>query len=456
MYAQFSFHNLLYLFKRSFTKLNKPVSAQRLENLSSIVHQVMSAQERKFHTEQHILDISNSDMGGVETLSILCHDLVYLQIDKGIQSPLKAILSAFSYDNTYSVILPNLTQFNTNQNVKSLYDIFGFSPGQKLTHYTGVNEFLSAFCAIHLLSDVLNHWELMQIAICIEATIPFRVKDDKGKTPTDLIATRLFSINWKDNIIQEDICKAIQAGVEVSNQLVSAFASKDPDVFLAGIWRLIIESNPVLRSVHYTVDQYRSALGKMEGFFNFLKPSIIFKRYQGKPSDEAYRVLLDRAEINLKIGIKYLQVQLIAAALLQSICDLTDGNAPIVLFIGAVSSEDNQYYQTALENQLLSNKVPIVRDENRNFEVMSLLKLGKESSSDLKNSCIGSYLYERLSHDEIEKLIFASKALSTKQISAFDYLLYFPSPLIKSLLLSISKVAETREKGINDIINRIK
>src|SRR5690606_31707179 len=148
---------------------------------------------------------------------------------------------------------------------------------------------------------------------------------------------------------------------EVSNRDVSGFGATDPNLFLNGSWKLIIESNPALRNPLYTVAQYRTALAKMEGFYSFLKPEVIFREYQGTPHADAYSTMLTKASDNLKIGTRYLQMKLMAVDILKAVCDLSEGDGPLVLFTGAVNNH------SAVEHHLDQN-FPVIKDDKRNID----------------------------------------------------------------------------------------
>merc|ERR1711971_768967 len=73
--------------------------------------------------------------------------------------------------------------------------IFGFSPGVDLS-CRGGNEFLSALVAVRSLEGVISRKNLIKMAVCIEATIPFR-EDQNGRSPIDMLYERLCDVNGK-------------------------------------------------------------------------------------------------------------------------------------------------------------------------------------------------------------------------------------------------------------------
>jgi hypothetical protein len=90
-----NFHKLIYLLDSSYKSLNIEVSTKEIESISFLVHEAMSSRERKYHRVQHLLDISK-EADPLETVAILFHDVVYIQVDKRIHTLLKPHLKDFT------------------------------------------------------------------------------------------------------------------------------------------------------------------------------------------------------------------------------------------------------------------------------------------------------------------------------------------------------------------------
>ena len=103
------------------------------------------------------------------------------------------------------------------------------------------NEFLSTLFALRVLSDIVSNRELMEIAVCIEATIPFRANTNAMKE----LKTRIISANKKFNlgIGKGDIEKIMTRAVLLSNKDVENFSYADTGLFLDQTWRLLPETN---------------------------------------------------------------------------------------------------------------------------------------------------------------------------------------------------------------------
>ncbi|MCZ0899887.1 hypothetical protein ON021_08230, partial [Microcoleus sp. HI-ES] len=86
----------------------------------------------------------------------------------------------------------------------------------------GQNEFLSAVVAAKALEPFLKREQLLQIAGCIEATIPFRAAD-AGVTVSQRLYDRLQAINSLFNLslTDEEMRETVKKSVRISNRDVT-------------------------------------------------------------------------------------------------------------------------------------------------------------------------------------------------------------------------------------------
>jgi hypothetical protein len=145
----------------------------------------------------------------------------------------------------------------SDETIEMVNVTFGFDIGHKLGIFAGLNEYLSAILAVTELRALCSREVLLQITMCIEATIPFRKHDSSGKQFTD----RLFDRCWgyveqsQVSLTRDDIIKAVQRAVVLSNNDVGGFSAADTRFFLKNTWNLLPESNPTLRNVGmYTLE----------------------------------------------------------------------------------------------------------------------------------------------------------------------------------------------------------
>ncbi|KAI2503107.1 hypothetical protein MHU86_11378 [Fragilaria crotonensis] len=104
-------------------------------------------------------------------------------------------------------------------------DIFGRHVGQSnCGNDGGLDFFLSAVLMARVLKDTLSETYLAQIAVCMEATIPFRER------ALETLDQRLRAVNEKYNLglTEGELVESIQRGADLNNR---NFASEDAVFF---------------------------------------------------------------------------------------------------------------------------------------------------------------------------------------------------------------------------------
>ena len=147
------------------------VTDDQLESWAIIIYESMSAPSRTFHGVQHVFDISEG-ADPIQIVSAFFHDVIYYSIDGGLSPAQEKILHGLVKEGEDKIV--SLCDVEFDEATRLVIDIFGFLPGQTLNPLSGLNEFLSAALAIRCLKDILSLASLAKIAVCIEATIPFR------------------------------------------------------------------------------------------------------------------------------------------------------------------------------------------------------------------------------------------------------------------------------------------
>ena len=180
---QTELQRLIELFREALTDLNVSVSEHELEEWSVIVHDGMSGDERDYHSIDHVFDVATG-APPIAKIGALFHDLVYLEIDGALPPRQAALL--------YDVVANDAGGFalrpyeDRNDRHRAIVEaIFGVQDGLPLTTTTGLNEYLSAMLAVRALADSLPTKLLVQIGVCIEATIPFRARDAAGRSAAE-------------------------------------------------------------------------------------------------------------------------------------------------------------------------------------------------------------------------------------------------------------------------------
>jgi len=264
------------------------VTEQQLEEWADFIVTSMNTPGKLYHDADHVLEIldymkrevAQAEAAGIHNmasdpiskLAILFHDLIYFSLDQKLSAKQWSCLQdvivmaepdhTIAQDDTRMYLQP----FSKHQDpaVAMVQEVFDMptasssSSSQPLPNL-GRNEFLSALIAMRLLSTFLTRRQLLQLAMCIEATIPFRPVDPTtGKSPIDRLYDRSLAayssfVPRKDtdtdtNGSDDDsfVLHAIHQAVLVGNSDIGVFCDPDPTAFLDSNWRLFPEWFPVL------------------------------------------------------------------------------------------------------------------------------------------------------------------------------------------------------------------
>ena len=170
--------------------LNAKCSSHELEGISKLIIQSMTGPWRSFHTPDHIFLVGQ---GGdpIEVISALFHDMVYVQVDQGVNVNIARFIAPFIHEVNNQLIIVGDPELLEDPIFKMTLMIFGFKQGDTLMPMAGQNEFLSALLAAKVFNETLPLPVLAQIISCIEATIPFRGPDAAGVSSSEKLFLRL-------------------------------------------------------------------------------------------------------------------------------------------------------------------------------------------------------------------------------------------------------------------------
>ncbi len=444
-------HRIIGLLQDALNQLNADISDSKIELIGVMVHRAMSMQHRCFHTPEHIFDLADPSDPHT-TLAAIFHDIVYFQVDEGFNDEIEKILKPYILvnDNTIKIrekIVPDDRAF------LGTAAIFGFTPGQVLSPFAGLNEFLSALLMNSFLEGIVKDQDLLIATAGIEMTIPFRTPDKKGRFPAELLEFRIRECGnqFNLNLTEKQIETAVISAVNLSNRDVHNFAEKEPGKFLDNTWKLLPETNPELHFQGlYTIRSYSTALMKMEGFLSRLRSDTVFQQFAGYPAQPEYKKLLQRASVNITTAGAYLGIKMVSAGLLQALAELSGGDAPISFFMGEIDPED--------EWSRLSYHLPdppsLYEDTgHRNTILYNLLKIGRSSSSkfDLQNSPLSLFVYSSLNEKEQNDCIDNSRQFLNEEIDAQSFLETVPSNIVKAIAEAVSNIAFTRRERLLEI-----
>ncbi|MBN1687052.1 MAG: hypothetical protein JW852_10375, partial [Spirochaetales bacterium] len=311
-----------------------------------------------------------------------------------------------------------------------------------------LNEFLSALVMDIEFEGRVADRDLLITTASIEATIPFRGKNEKGLWPCDILRTRVVRTNqaFGLRLDEQEIDDAVRSAVTFANRDVRNFAEDDVGRFLDNTWKLLPETNPSLRmSGVYSIVNYRIALQKMEGFLRFLDPQAIFSRFKDVPEEDEYNNLLKLAYRNVEVARDYLGIKLLTAAVLEALARLTGGDAPVSFFMGDINPRETG---DRIEDYLpeFSPKKGVRTNET----LYNLLAFGRAgaSSFDLQNSPLSLFIYSELGSDGYALRLEAAKEMFKGGLNSKDFLDGFPGNLVSAVANACGEMAFTRKEAL--------
>ncbi len=386
-----------------------PWSDAEMESLAVALFTAMEAPHREYHTLKHLTQFSPQDP--VETLAVLFHDVVYLDVDG-------------HWPESFITCLTQPTEIPFYQEIVHLFG--PTAPFDTQGNQLGKNEFYSALAFAGTLGDRVGRKVTLEIAACIEATIPFR-----GPGALETLYQSLQDLGLEAE-------SAMARAVHMANEDVASFQFDDPGTFLAGTWDLLPELNPVLRlSPLFSIGNYRQALERMEKFFAGLKADQLMVSWRGVPTQEDLTAGQKRIESNLATAAAYLDAKLLAAGLLEALAAVSGGDVPISLFMGAPGAgpEDR-----------LEAKLPSLPPATTIDRLTFLLEWGRSASTgfDLTNSPLAAWLWRQMSPEERQLQRQRAGAFFNGQLAPELLLKSWPEPLRRQVAQAVAELVPTR------------
>ena len=432
-------------------KLGFTINHQRASEIANIIVQTMTSRWRYFHNLEHIFMVAGDDHP-LEILAGLFHDLVYVQVDQTINFNLTYYLAPYINQVGYDLVIKNADNLPTDRTFEIVLNIFGFMPGQKLLTLGGQNEFLSAVVAAKVLESFFPLSLIARIVTIIEATIPFRPLSTKGFTAIEQLGQRLEITNTKFNLglTTSEIETTLKQAVRLSNRDVSSFAYVDAVDFLDKTWSLLPETNHALVQTHnYTVKQYRLALQKIDQFFNFLQPEVIFYHFHDEPSADTHQQLIERARNNLQIGKLYLASKLIALSILEAISLRFSPDVSVSMVMGSFLNENNNCLRLIdlLPQEKVSTYEP---DSSLEKKVLHLLERGRHQNLeyDLNESPLATFLVKYLTFSQVPHYRENCYAFFEGELSGEEFLATFSTELVDIIAEGVAHLFIARQIAI--------
>ncbi|MFM8863504.1 MAG: hypothetical protein ACKOFG_01005 [Limnohabitans sp.] len=417
--------------------------------LAEMVIQAMSGPWRSFHTPEHIFDVGE---GGspTEVIAALFHDLVYVQVDQGINLSLARHL-ADAVEETREGLKLNPAAVRQDPLLHMTVALFGFAHDQRLNPFAGQNEFLSAVVAVRSMRDLLAPAVLARVVACIEATVPFRAAPAEGPDCSALLRLRLQAVNQEMQLglDEQDLTQAVETAVRVANRDVGNFASEHPAQFLDNTWNLIPETNHDLVQVNvYTVRGYRTSLQKMEGFLSSLQAANVFRRYGAEPDADTHQQRLALTQRNLQVACDYLRIKLVSVGLLEALSLRIGTSVSLASLMGKLSAQQDAGPQ--LEHLLPSGQQTPPATNAVQSMVVLLLESGRTADSvhDARHSPVASYLVRQMGYARTLALHEQAKAFFADTARAESLLQAFPAEVTEVITRGVQTLFQQRSQAL--------
>jgi hypothetical protein len=404
-----------------------PREKEDLDATVKLINDSMTTPGRVYHAMQHVFDISKEMKDPILVLSALFHDVIYYTIDQAFskeqEKALEGVLVPEMQDLTLAATFDDPLQ-------EMVVKLYGFEPGAPLPK-SGTNEFLSAMIGVRILSKWLSFPHLVQIATCIEGTIPFRPVVD-GKTAMDRLYERLSLVCTDQS--EEWKVKTVQLAVVTANYDLGSFDSMDRDYFLDSSWKLIPEARASLLKEDCPLIEFSNELKDLEGRSKFLKSAVprIFQSFHQVPTDLEMEEKHRKTHENLDIMCQYALVRQLQVMVLVEFADVMGEDCRTLPLRSCL----RMHVPPAKEGP--SDSLTSVEQEIRNWLVN-----GRRTSFswDPSASELGALLFDTLGPDGIQQAVAVGKAQTPGN---HELLKYLPNSVVWTVASKLGSVLPDR------------
>eukprot|EP00545_Synedropsis_sp_CCMP1620_P000520 CAMPEP_0119025442 /NCGR_PEP_ID=MMETSP1176-20130426/33750_1 /TAXON_ID=265551 /ORGANISM="Synedropsis recta cf, Strain CCMP1620" /LENGTH=563 /DNA_ID=CAMNT_0006980979 /DNA_START=120 /DNA_END=1811 /DNA_ORIENTATION=+ len=428
----------------------------KLEEWAIFIHECLSRESRKFHSVHHVFEIS-AGCDPLQLLAAFFRDAISCITDGGFTTRQEARVGdivVHHHDTAEEEGSRYTLTKDTDRLVDLVMDIFGLEAGQDISEsYRGLDVFLSAVLMARLLRETLSEPLLAQIAVCMEATIPFRRPSSTGKTALDLLYDRLEKANMKYELDMEitEMIEAIQRAADLNNRNLGNFASEDAVFFLDHTWSLLPERSASLRrSYLYSVNDMASACHEMSIFLSDLDTNVVFQSFRGLPNDDEMEFFQQRLSSNLAKGRKYMSAKLLAVTVCSALATLSGGDVPMSFFAGDLPTHN--YHSDRLGEDFPTFDYKELTN-NCDNDVYLILNRGRqlEQSFDTRNAPIAAYLYASLGDDGVAAALKQCCVPMTMK-SSMRLLKHLPRQNVQIIATDVGKIAVSRVLAIQELM----
>ncbi|PWB53613.1 MAG: hypothetical protein C3F13_09395 [Anaerolineales bacterium] len=441
-------HQLNEVFKRASHDLGVTLLPGEIARLSTFIYQAMTGEGRYFHTTAHALNLCDLH-DPIQSMAALFHDVVYFQVDRGfsdqVWETLKDYLLPRGKGNPVYTITGSVP--GDDRGFHMVRELFGWPAGQDVALNSGTNELLSCLVMLRQLSANLTAPILLKISAYIETTIPFRPRDEKGIGPFERLQSRFIKVSHDFNLpmAEAEIEETMHGAVRFANRDVENFAGSDPAGFLETTWKLLPEAYPAIRiGCDYTYGEYRQALQGMVKFLHSIQAEHVYHDYAGIPDQQTMGMKLEQVRSNLQTSSRYIEVKLLTMAILETLAEISGGDAPVALFLGDIHNESHT--QQDISNQLPRDGREMVhRDVNPSIaQLLHSGRRGLVDFTDLKTSPVALFIYERSGEKLLSQYLQQAYLMFDNRLSAEEFLLGLEPALLTNIVEACGKMASQR------------
>lgn len=430
-FEEYAMDKLQAMLSENVTKLSEaePMEAEESTKLARLIYNSMTTSGRVYHSMMHVFDISQTMNGPILILSALFHDVIYYQIDKTFdQAQIEALEGLLVPDSEPLKLRPSFDDTLIN----SIIELYGLEPGSELPK-SGTNEFLSAIIGGRLLQKWLSQEHLIQIATCIEATIPFRPVID-GKTPMDRLYDRLAAVASEKS--ESWLVETVRMAAATANCDLCSFDSNDRDFFLDSSWKLIPEGRPILLEEDCPLMEFLLECYALMGRSFFLQGAVpkIFQSFRQVPSASEMEDKQRKTRDNLSLVIVYGEVRL-----LQMMC--------LVAFSKAVGEDPLTVpLRPYLTLEVLETTKANTTLTSTERQIRHWLVSGRRASFDWDpaSSSLGRYLFDTLGTKGISEAVEAGKS---HEKGSTEILNHLPKTVVEAIGSSLAKHFPEKEES---------
>ena len=181
-------------------------------------------------------------------------------------------------------------------------------------------------------------------------------------------------------------------------------------------------------------------LQKMEEFFHFLSPDLVFKQYRGYPDQKTFENYHVAAAYNINLSRDYLKAKILAIGMLEALAVSTGGDLPISEFLGEVRA-------TGAPGSRMEDFLPAVSGEAPvDLTVLGLLKTGRalDATFDLRNSPLAAFIYQQIGDAGLKTL--SPKKYFSGEMKSWEYLRLFPKRILSDVTTDCAQICISRKK----------